>query len=138
MHCDAIYFKPRAFFEHIPSIFDERFEPTDERVLRGRRNALIHAGRWLQGNPITLDELVAFVVVQKMLCTADNTDITERQEGAMKEFCKFIKKKTYLWQVYFRSLQLYKRFIAFEGSPADSSKFFRGGERLLAEEFLSS
>ena len=37
---DTRYLKAHACYDHIPSIFDERLEPTDERVLRGRRNAL--------------------------------------------------------------------------------------------------
>jgi len=86
----AKYLKAHAFIVHIPSIFSETLDSTDERLLRGRRSALSQAGRWLLGKPVTLDELVAFVVVQKMLSTLDNTSISERQEAAMKEFCKFL------------------------------------------------
>ena len=87
---DSKYLKAHAYYDHIPSIFDERLQPTDEQVLRGRRNALKQAGRWLLGRPVELDELVAFVVVQKMLSQTDNTEITQRQETAMREFCKFL------------------------------------------------
>ena len=87
---DSKYLKAHAYYDHIPSIFDERLQPTDEQVLRGRRNALKQAGRWLLGRPVELDELVAFVVIQKMLSQTDNTEITQRQETAMREFCKFL------------------------------------------------
>lgn len=87
---DAKYLKAHAYYDHLPSIFDERLESSDERVLRGRRNALKQAGRWLLGRPIELDQLVAFVIVQKLLSPVDNTEITERQERAMQEFCKFL------------------------------------------------
>jgi TatD DNase family protein len=86
-----VYKKAHAF-HHIPSIFDERLEPTDERVLRGRRNALKQATRWLLGRPAELDELVAFLIVQKVLCVTDNTDITPRQDAAMREMCTFLKE----------------------------------------------
>ena len=69
---DARYLKAHACYHHIPSVFDERLEPTGERVLRGRRNTLKQAGRWLLGRSVELDELVAFVVVQKMLSPTDN------------------------------------------------------------------
>ncbi|KAH3842511.1 hypothetical protein DPMN_116007 [Dreissena polymorpha] len=57
---EAKYLNAHAFIEHIPSIFSETLDPTDERVLRESRSALSQAGRWLLGKPITLDELVAF------------------------------------------------------------------------------
>ena len=87
---DARYLKAHACYDHIPSIFDERLEPTDERVLCGRRNALKQAGRWLLGRPVELDELVSFVVVQKMLSPTYNIEISKRQERAIEEFCKFL------------------------------------------------
>lgn len=87
---DARYSKAHAFYDHLPSIFDERLEPTSEEVLCGRRNALKQAGRWLLGRPVELDELVAFVTVQKLLSQTDNTEVTQRQEVAMQEFCKFL------------------------------------------------
>ncbi|KAH3830731.1 hypothetical protein DPMN_103982 [Dreissena polymorpha] len=83
---EAKYLNAHAFIEHIPSIFSETLDPTDERVLRERRSALSQAGRWLLGKSVTLDELVAFFVMQKMLGPLDNTSISERQEAAMKEF----------------------------------------------------
>ena len=87
---DARYLKAHACYDHIPAIFDERLEPSDERVLCCRRNALKQAGRWLMGRPVELDELVAFVTVQKLLSITDNSEITQRQEAAMQEFCKFL------------------------------------------------
>ena len=87
---DARYLKAHACYDHIPSIIDERLEPTDERVLRGRRNALKQAGRWLLRRPVELDELVAFMVVQKMLSPTGNTEISKRQERTIEEFCKFL------------------------------------------------
>lgn len=87
---DARYTKAHAFYDHLPSIFDERLEPTSEEVLCGRRNALKQAGRWLLGRPVELDELVAFITVQKLLNQTDNTEVTQRQETAMQEFCKFL------------------------------------------------
>lgn len=89
---DARYMKAHACYDHLPAIFDERFDPSDERILRGRRNALKQAGRWLLGRPVELDELVAFVIVQKLLSHADNTEVTRRQEAAMQEFCKFLQE----------------------------------------------
>ena len=86
----AKYLKAHAFFEHIPSVFDERLPPSDERVLRGRRNALNQATRWLLGRPASLDELVAFLVVQKLFSVADNTEFTSRQIASMTELCNFL------------------------------------------------
>ena len=86
----ARYRKAHAF-NHIPSIFDERLPPDEERVLRGREKALNQAARWLLGRPATLDELVTFVVIQKVLCSTDNTEVSPAQEKAMEEFCKFMK-----------------------------------------------
>ncbi|KAH3886951.1 hypothetical protein DPMN_010964 [Dreissena polymorpha] len=68
---EAKYLKAHAFYAHIPSIFSETLDPTDELVLRGRRSALSQAGRWFLGKPVALDELVAFFVAQKMLSTMD-------------------------------------------------------------------
>ena len=87
---NARYLKAHACYDHIPAIFDERLEPSDERVLCCRRNALKQAGRWLMGRPVELDELVAFVTIQKLLSITDNSEITQRQEAAMQEFCKFL------------------------------------------------
>ena len=87
---NARYLKAHACYEHIPAIFDGRLEPSDERVLCYRRNALKQAGRWLMGRPVKLDELVAFVTIQKLLSITDNSEITQRQEAAMQEFCKFL------------------------------------------------
>ena len=39
---------------------------------------------------MNLDQLLDFVVVQKMLSPMDNTTISDRQEIAMQEFCAFI------------------------------------------------
>ena len=74
---DSNYLKAHTYYDRIPSSFDKHLQPTDEQVLRGRRNALKQAGRWLLGRPVELDELVAFVVVQKMLSQTDNTEITD-------------------------------------------------------------
>ena len=89
---EARYMKAHAFLSHIPTIFDERLEPSDERVLSGRKSALKQAGRWLLREPVELDQLAAFVVVQKMLSSTDNTLITTRQEHSMEEFCKFLRE----------------------------------------------
>ena len=43
---EAKYLKAHAFYFHIPTIFDERLEPSDERVLNGCKSALKQAGRW--------------------------------------------------------------------------------------------
>lgn len=86
----ARYLKAHAFFEHLPSIFDERLEPSDEGILCGRRNALKQAGRWLMGRPVELDQLLSFVKIQKLLIKADNTEVTQTQETAMQEFCRFL------------------------------------------------
>ena len=60
--------------------------------MRGRRNALKQAGRWLLGKPVELDELGAFVTIQKLFSQAVNTEITRRQAQAMEEFCKFLQE----------------------------------------------
>ncbi|XP_053389778.1 uncharacterized metal-dependent hydrolase YcfH-like [Mercenaria mercenaria] len=83
--------KVHAFKYHVHGIFDERLRPDDEQVLRGRRNALNQATRWLLGRPASLDELVTFVVIQRMFSTADNTEVTPRQEEAMAELCRFLR-----------------------------------------------
>ena len=87
--CDgeAKYLKVHAFINHLPTIFNERLNPTDERILRGRRSTLEQAGRWLLRRHVELDQLAAFVVVHKMLSSPDTTEITSRQESAMQEFC---------------------------------------------------
>ncbi|XP_053379961.1 uncharacterized protein LOC123533598 [Mercenaria mercenaria] len=87
----STYPKVHAFEHHIPEVFDERLKPDDERVLRSRRNALNQAARWLLGRPATLDELVSFVVIQKVLSAADNTRISEVQKEAMKHMCTFLR-----------------------------------------------
>ena len=89
---EAKYLKALAFLSHIPTIFYERLEPSDERVLNGRKSALKQAGRLLLRKPVELDQLAAFVVVQKMLSSTDNTLITTRQEKSMEEFCKFLRE----------------------------------------------
>ena len=40
---DAKYLKAHACYDHLPSIFDERLDPSDESITRGRRNALKQA-----------------------------------------------------------------------------------------------
>ena len=92
--CDgeAKYLKVHAFINHLPTIFDERLDPTDESILRGRRSALEQTGRWLLRRHVELDQLAAFVVVHKMLGSPDTTEITSQQEIAMQEFCRFLKE----------------------------------------------
>lgn len=87
---DARYLKAHAFYDHLPSIFDERLEPSDERILCGRRIALKQAGRWLMGRPVELDQLLTFVTIQRLLSQTDNTEVTQRQATAMQEFCRFL------------------------------------------------
>ena len=73
-------------------IFDERLDPSDESILRGRRSALEQAGRWLLRRHVELDQVAAFVVEHKMLSSPDTTEITSRQETAMREFCRYLKE----------------------------------------------
>ena len=89
---DVRYLKAHACYDHLPSIFDERLDPSDESIMRGGRNALKQAGRWLLGKPVELDELGACVTIQKLFSQADNTEITRRQAQAMEEFCKFLQE----------------------------------------------
>lgn len=55
--------KVHAFQAHVPGIFDERFPPSQ-------------AARWLLGRPATLEELVEFVVIQRVLSTTDNLNVS--------------------------------------------------------------
>lgn len=88
----ANYLKAHAFMCHLPSIFSERLNPEDERVLRGRQSALNQATRWLLGRPAELKELVTFLVAQKLFNSVDNTEVTSRQEQGMRALCKFLKE----------------------------------------------
>ena len=85
------YLKAHAFKEHIPGIFTETLPPSDPQVLRGRKKALLQAARWLLSRPATLDELLNFVKIQRLMSVADNSSISEVQHEAMVELCKFLK-----------------------------------------------
>ncbi|XP_060600969.1 uncharacterized protein LOC132754339 [Ruditapes philippinarum] len=88
----AQYIKVHAFKHHVPGIFDERLQPDDEWVLRGRRNALIQAARWLLVKPAaSLDELMSFVRIQKLLLSTGDTVVSSTQMEAMQAFCGFLK-----------------------------------------------
>lgn len=78
----AKYLKAQAFNDHLPSIVDAWFDPSDER------NALKQAGRWLFGKPMELDQLVALVIIQKLFSQAENTD----HQRKMQELCKFLQE----------------------------------------------
>jgi hypothetical protein len=80
-----------TFQAQVLDMFDERLPPPDERVMRRRRNALNQAARWLLGRPATLQELVEFVVIQRVLSTTDNLTVSPRLTQAMEEMCAFLK-----------------------------------------------
>lgn len=84
------YLKVHAFEQHVPKVFDERLDPKQENVLHIRKKALEQAARWLLGRPATLNELVTFLTIQKVMSLADNSSVTERQTEAMKSFCHFL------------------------------------------------
>ena len=53
------YLKVHFFNSHVPGIFDERLKPDDECVLRGRRNALNQATRWVIERAAPLEDLLS-------------------------------------------------------------------------------
>ena len=85
------YLKAHVLKEHIPGIVTETLPPRDPQVLRRRKKALLQAARWLLSRPATLDELLNFVKIQRLMSVADNSSISEVQHEAMVELCKFLK-----------------------------------------------
>ena len=86
---DQCFLKAHSLYDHLPSVFRKHLDPSNDALLRGRRNALYQAGRWLEGRPVTLEELVEFIRIQNMFNLARNSQIKDRLMPAMREFCQF-------------------------------------------------
>ena len=86
---DQRFNKALSFYDHLPSVFSEHLDPSNDAVLSARHNALNQAGRWLVGRPVSLEELVKFIRIQNMFNLARNSQINDRLMPAMREFCQF-------------------------------------------------
>ena len=88
-HLINVFLKAHSFYDHLPSVFSKHLDPSYDALLSGRHNALYQAGRWLEGRPVTLEELVEFTRIQNMFNLARNSQIRDRLMRAMREFCQF-------------------------------------------------
>ncbi|KAL8564190.1 hypothetical protein ACOMHN_017459 [Nucella lapillus] len=82
--------KDHAFREHIPGVFSESLDLSQQDVLAGREQGLLMAATFLQARPSTLEELRADLDVLCMLGSADNRLITDDQQQAMAAFAQHL------------------------------------------------
>ena len=87
------FMKPHAFREHVPGIFHEGLPYDDKQVNTRRVKALEQAARWLLGKPATLEDLVSFLRIQRLLDTVEHCEVSEVQRNAMIGMCKHLKAK---------------------------------------------
>ena len=87
------FMKPQAFREHVPGIFHEGLPYDDKQVNTRRVKALEQAARWLLGKPATLEDLLSFLRIQRLLDTVEHCEVSEVQRNAMIGMCKHLKAK---------------------------------------------
>ncbi|KAH3886853.1 hypothetical protein DPMN_010866 [Dreissena polymorpha] len=83
------FVKLHAYRYHILGVFDEHLPAFEDAVVRRRVAALRQAATWLLVKVATLDDLVKYVAMQKLLDRKDTTEITEAQRKAMDGICNF-------------------------------------------------
>ncbi|KAH3884413.1 hypothetical protein DPMN_008391 [Dreissena polymorpha] len=85
-----IYKKKHVFMEHIPGIFTETLPVGVKPIMRCQVKALEQETSWLMGQLATLEELLHFVKMQKILGDSDNSEISSRQVETMRQFCGYM------------------------------------------------